>query len=194
MIGYTTYTILRILFGARRAADMRLRARHRRVWTGKVTKDVICTAICFGILLGAVLHGLTTDYDGSDMVHKAEAATTTPVAREVRIEVAIDWTRGRIEKEIRDTFPEDPETAVKIARCESGLKADIQSRHVLHYGPERSFGIFQIHEPDWGKLAVKLGYSDYKTDPADNIAMARYIYDNAGKRWTDWSCYNKKMI
>ncbi len=196
MIGYTIYTILRITFGARRAADMRLRARHRRVWTGKVTKDIICIAVCAGIFLGAVLHGLTTDYDGSDVIHRAEAATTTeemqPEPREVRIK--INYSKEGIEKLIRDTFPEDPETAVKIARCESGLKADIQSRHVLHYGPELSFGVFQIHAPDWHKTALRLGYDEYKTDPADNIAMARYIYDNAGKTWRDWSCYTKRMI
>lgn len=196
MIGYTIYTILRITFGARRAADMRLRARHRRVWTGKVTKDVICIAACAGIFLGATLHGLTTDYDGSEVIHRVEAATTTediePEPREVRIK--INYSKEGIERLIRETFAEDPETAVKIAKCESGLNADIQSRHQLSYGQERSFGVFQIHEPDWGKIAQRLGYTDYKTDPADNIAMARYIYDNAGGTWRDWSCYTKRMI
>lgn len=172
---------------------MRLRARHRK---SKITRDVICLCIVIGIFLGAIIHGLTTDYDGSDLVHHAEAATTTmevqPEPREVRIKIA--YSKEGIKQLIRDTFPEDPDTAVRIATCESGLVADIQSRHVLSYGQERSWGVFQIHEPDWHKVALRLGYDEYKTDAADNIAMARYIYDQAGKRWTDWSCYTKKMI
>lgn len=159
-----------------------------------MTKDVIYWCIIGGIVGGTVAHHLTYDSNGSDIVHVAEAATTTPVAKEVRVEVKIDWTKERIEKEIRDTFPEDPETAVKIAKCESGLKADIQSRHQLSYGQERSFGIFQIHAPDWHEEAVLLGYDDYKTDPGDNIKMARYIYDEARGTWRDWSCYNNRML
>ncbi len=161
-----------------------------------MTKDVICWCIVVGLFLGAIVHGLTTDYDGSDIVHTAEAATTTEAVKPqvVRLVVKIDWTKERIEQEIRNTFPEDPETAVKIAKCESGLRAEIQSQHILHYGQEKSFGVFQIHKPDWHQTALRLGYTDYKTDPADNIAMARYIYEQAGKKWTDWSCYNKRMI
>lgn len=170
---------------------MRLRARHRK---NGLTSDVLCGCVIAGIALGVILHGLTTDYDGSELIHHAEAATTTPIAKEVRIAVEIDWTRERIIKEIRDTFPETPDLAVRIATCESGLVADIQSGHVLSYGRERSYGIFQIHSPVWHDLAVKLGYGDYRTDPADNIAMARYIYDQSGHVWTAWSCYTKRMI
>lgn len=109
------------------------------------------------------------------------------------IEVKVDWTRERIEEEIRNTFPEAPNTAVAIAKCESGLKADIQSHHVLNGEREQSFGVFQVHSPSWHRLAMKLGYEDYRTDPGDNIKMARYIYDNAGKSFRDWTCYTKGM-
>lgn len=193
MLGYTTYFILKTVLGARRATDIRLRARHRK---SKITKDLVCLCIVIGTFLGFILHGLTTDYNGSDLVHHAEAATTTeevkPEPQKVRIKV--NYSKEGIERLIRETFPEDPETAVKIAKCESGLDVDIQSRHQLSYGQERSFGVFQIHAPDWHTTAVRLGYEEYKTDAADNIAMARYIYDNAGKRWRDWSCYTKRMI
>lgn len=124
----------------------------------------------------------------------AEPLTAIMEPQVVLIEVEIDWTRERIIREIEETFPEDPSTALAIAKCESGLVADIQSKHILHYGQERSFGIFQIHAPDWHHKAMQLGYEDYQTDPGDNIAMARYIYEQAGKRWTPWSCYNKRMI
>lgn len=196
MLGYTTYFILKILFGPNRAA--RLRRGYRK---SAITTDLVCTCIVVGCFLGFILHGLTTDYDGSDVIYHAEAATTTePVGREVRIEVRINWTTERIDKEIRDTFPEDPETAIKVARCENAFKsrggydAGVQSGHTLSYGRERSYGIFQIHAVDWDQTALKLGYDNYKTDPGDNIKMARYIYDKAGKKWRDWTCYTKKMI
>ena len=109
----------------------------------------------------------------------------------IQIATVIDWTPARIEKEIRDTFPEQPNTAVAIAKCESGLIPDIQSQHTMSYGQERSFGIFQIHEPDWKATAIKLDLPNWRTDPRENIQLARYIYDQAGS-WKPWSCL--KMI
>lgn len=114
--------------------------------------------------------------------------------REVRIEVIYNWDKERIEEEIRKVFPEDGETAVKIAKCESGLRPDVQSNHQWRGERERSFGIFQIHYDSWHNTAIRLGYEDYQTDVLDNLHMARHIYDNAGGMWTDWSCFTKKMI
>ena len=88
---------------------------------------------------------------------------------------------------IRKTFPEDPYVAVAVAKCESaGTFKMIQSEHILSYGRERSFGVFQIHEPDWHDTALKLGLPDYQTDVEQNIAMARYIYEHHG--WRPWTC------
>ena len=115
--------------------------------------------------------------------------------REVRLEVIIDWTPERIEKEIRDTFYFDPHTAIAIVKAEGGLNKEIQSHIVTNGIQEPSFCAFQIHEPSWMKKAKKLGYGDYKTNPASCIKMARYIYDNATDRngnrlyWNSWSAY-----
>lgn len=126
------------------------------------------------------------------IIYEAEAselATSTPVL----VEVKIEWDRARIEEEIRKVFPEAPNTAVAIAYCESGLVKDIQSHHVRNGTREPSYGVFQIHAPSWHKRAVALGLEDYKTDPGDNIQMARYIYDAAGQSFNDWTCYTKGM-
>jgi len=131
---------------------------------------------------------------------KAEAmnvtAGSTPEVIEEPKEVKIDlvWTKEDIVREIRETFPEAPDLAVAIAKCESGLIEDIQSQHTLSYGQERSYGVMQIHSPDWDDDAQRLGLINYKTDAGDNIKLARYIYEQAGKRFTPWSCYTKKMI
>ncbi len=119
---------------------------------------------------------------------EVEAITmVVPPKKEARIEVV--YTKEGIERKIRETFHEAPNTAVAIAKCESGLDEDIQSYHVLSYGREQSFGIFQIHAKDHDKTAKRLGYENYRTDVEDNIKMARYLYDRRGN-FKDWTCYN----
>lgn len=117
--------------------------------------------------------------------------------KEIQIKVVIDWSESRIEQEIREVFPENPNTMIAIAKCENGWNghrgyvAEQQSQHTLSYGQERSFGIFQIHEPDWHHVAIELGYEKYQTDPYDNIHMARHIYDVQGI--TAWTCFNENL-
>lgn len=155
-----------------------------------ITVEVIAGCIVVAIILAACIDQLNT---ASVIEHiNIPVAEASPVGKEVRIEVRVNWTQERIEQEIRSVFPNDPDVAVRVAKCESGLDADIQSHHQLSYGRERSFGVFQIHEPDWGKKAIELGFDEWKTNPAHNIAMARYIYNQAGG-WSPWTCYKKKM-
>jgi hypothetical protein len=154
--------------------------------TGNVVAGAVLVGIVMGILVQVSIDSATPVYAVNEIVEEEEGV--------IEIEVVIDWTKERIEKEIRAVFPEDPETAIKIAKCESGLVPDIQSQHTLSYGQERSFGIFQIHAPDWHNKAVSLGFDNYRTDVKDNLQMARYIYEKAGKKWTAWSCFTKRMI
>jgi hypothetical protein len=117
-----------------------------------------------------------------------EVAPATKVEpREVRLEVV--YSKEGVERKIREVFPEAPNTAVAIAKCESGLKADIQSHHILSYGREESFGVFQIHAKDHDRTATRLGFEGYKTQVEDNILMARHLYDSRGN-FKDWTCYN----
>ena len=158
---------------------------------GNLTVQAIGGAVLVGIIMGICIDVIRANWAYQYVV---EVAHAEELPQEVRIEVVYNWTPERIEEEIRTVFHEDPDTAVKIAKCESGLVADIQSNHTLSYGRERSFGLMQIHAPAWHTKAVALGYDDYQTDVLDNLHMARYIYEQAGKRWTPWSCYTKKMI
>lgn len=127
-----------------------------------------------------------------ELVYAEETEEVIEEPKEVRLEVVYDWTKDRIIQEIETVFWEDPKTAVAIARCESGLVIDIQSRYIQDYGREESFGLMQIHARVWDKTAKRLGYDNYRTDPIENLAMARYIYDRSG--WQPWTCYTKKMI
>ena len=139
-------------------------------------------------ILGGILLGLFIDKWSQPLVYVkvAEAATTTPPV----VLIELDYSsKESIEKLIRATFPEEPNTAVAVAKCESGLVKDAQSHFILSYGREQSYGIFQIHAKDWDAKAKKLGYSDYKTDVEDNVKMARHLYKARGN-FKDWSCYN----
>jgi len=57
---------------------------------------------------------------------------------------------------------------------------------------EKSFCIFQIHEPAHDATAKRLGLENYKTDIEDCVKMARVVYDQAGKSFTPWTVYTKK--
>jgi len=153
------------------------------------------TIVCFGIVTG-IIFGILVDKYFTPIVEVAEAEVVAPapVEVEVRLEVVYNWDKEKIIEEIKKAFPEDPETAVKIVKCESNFIVDIQSKHQLSYGREQSFGLFQIHAIVWDRKAKQLGYGDYKTSPRDNIDMARYIYTSGGNSWRPWSCWSKGMI
>ena len=141
-------------------------------------------------MIGCIL--LDTKIAEAHKVVEIEAVLAAP-PREVKLVVVptkIEWNKNRIVEEIRATFPEEPNTAVAIATEEGGLLKERQSDYYKDGVRERSFCTFQIHEPSWHHKAIKLGYGDYKTNPASCIKMARYIYDKAGQSWKDWSAYN----
>lgn len=115
-------------------------------------------------------------------------ASTTPQV--VQIEVVYNWDdKAVVERFIRTTFPEEPNTAVAVATEEGGLWKERQSDYHKNGVREPSFCTFQIHEPSWMREAKRLGYEDYKTNPKSCILMARHIYDTTGKNFNQWSAY-----
>lgn len=140
-------------------------------------------------ILGGIVLGIWIDINSQPIVfiNEAQASTATnTIEKRVLLEVVFTWDKERIKQEIRNTFPEDPETAIKIANCESGLVINQIGRTSPDYG------LMQINSPAWDRTAKKLGYGDYKTNPRHNLAMARYLYDRAG--WQPWVCYTHHMI
>lgn len=137
--------------------------------------------------------GIVAVEEYREFVKPAEAAVVekvkVPTKQQTALIQVVNWTEAGIEREIRAAFPEASELALAIAKCESGLDPTVQSQHILSYGREQSYGLFQIHAPDWDNDAKRLHLDDYRTDVIENIKMARYIYEQAGKRFTPWSCY-----
>ena len=141
-------------------------------------KQIICWSIIGGILLGLFL-----DAKSKPLVFIQEAQATTTPERVVQIEVRIDWTPERIEQEIRATFPEAPNTAVAIAKAESGLNIKAYNPEA-HRGCNGSIGIMQIacvhHRNDPQALF----------DVQTNLKVARRVYDASGGNFSAWGAYS----
>lgn len=86
---------------------------------------------------------------------------------------------GVIEAKIRAAFPEDPDTAVAVAKCESQLDPTrVGDTHMTY----PSVGLFQINQT-WHK------YDTETLKNADeNIRIAKEIKGRWGN-WNAWSCY-----
>lgn len=152
------------------------------------------TRVFFGCFAVAIILGITIDIlreRGLEPVtYKVAEAYDHPQEPEyILIEARINWTPERIEQEIRDTFPEDPDLAVAIAKAESGshLKATAYNPE-WHDGCQGSYGVFQmacVHGSDPTKFY----------DPGYNIKRARELYDSLDKNgnplhWKPWGGYS----
>lgn len=102
-----------------------------------------------------------------------------------------------IKKEIVATFPEDPDTALAIAQCESGYKPEQKGDGNLKVVNDEtgeivgdSIGIFQVRTggKDWNRAArngmTADQFREEMHDPVKNIAYAREIYERRG--WSGW--------
>ena len=87
---------------------------------------------------------------------------------------------GDVEWLVRQTFPESPDKAVRIARCESRLNpAAVNGEHV---------GVMQVATRVHAGLIARMGYTVADLYGARaNLHVARAIYDDAGG-WGPWSC------
>lgn len=86
-----------------------------------------------------------------------------------------------IEEKIAETFPEEKEIMLAVAKCESNFNQDAVSH-------TRDFGVMQINERTWHDTAEEMGL-DYKNSEDDNLKLARHIYEVQGL--SAWVCYKK---
>lgn len=117
----------------------------------------------------------------SPVVEIAQAetvATTTP--EEIKVLLVLDYSNPKdIEQLIRQTFPEEPNTAVAIAKAESELNPNAINPE-RHDGCNGSIGIFQmacVHERKGESLK----------DVETNIKRARELYLSEG--WRPWGAF-----
>ena len=92
--------------------------------------------------------------------------------------------KGTVEERIAKAFPEDPKTALAIAKCESQLdKTAIGDTHTAYC----SVGLFQIRTLPERMRYYGLTIESLK-DIETNLDMARKIKDRRGG-WYAWSCW-----
>jgi len=76
-------------------------------------------------------------------------------------------------------FVDDCPRALGIAWCES-----------LHnpraYHPEGSHGLFQIHEPTWGKVFKEHWHKRYEVEQSTRFAA--HIIEHTKAKWNLWTC------
>ena len=86
-------------------------------------------------------------------------------------------TDESIEEKIRETFPEEPEIAVAVAKAESGHNPLALNDKNTNGSTDK--GLFQINSCH--------GYGDELFDIDTNLEVARKLYDKSG--WTPWVAY-----
>jgi len=131
----------------------------------------VAILVMLGVIGGNIIANSEEYNQENPLVYVAQAEEETP--REIIIEIIPE--EKSIEQKIRDTFPEDPDRAVKIAKCESGLNPKAVS-------PTNDHGLMQIN-----KTVHKVEGDIYDVDT--NLQFARKLYDERG--WKPWVCNTK---
>lgn len=121
------------------------------------------------ILAAALAVAVLGPLQGNYIEYEAQAKVVEPVL----IEEKIEWTKERVEEEVRRVFPDAP-IMVKVAFCESSfLPHAYNPTNDSHDG-----GVFQISEKYHGERLDELGLDPY--DVRDNLTYARMLYDESG--------------
>ena len=123
-------------------------------------------------------------------VTPSEEVVYTP--KEVRIKVHIDWTEDRIKEEVYkaaakyNTYPEKMWATILCENAE--LDPKLQSRHILDYGREQSFGLAQFHIPSGNKTADgEVITKEMAQDP--EIALDAMAYHFSVGNAELWTCF-----
>jgi len=123
------------------------------------------------------------------LAHYADAQVTPVVYETEKEEIIIligtstppIETREQVVEEIRRVFHEEPELALAIFKCESGL---VPTAENWNTNGSVDRGITQLNSVhDLSGVDV--------WDPKENLAFARKLYDERG--WQPWYCYTKKL-
>lgn len=110
-----------------------------------------------------------------------------PVQERKVVQIEVVYTQERIIEKIRETFPEQPDLMVKIAKCE-GIKNGKLDPTVI--SPTNDHGLFQINQAAHGKRLKELGIDPLTVE--GNLQYARMLYDESGTQpwYMSQSCWN----
>jgi hypothetical protein len=136
--------------------------------------------VIVGVALGNI--GINSEQYNKEhpLVYTAEAQVIEPRV----ILIGTTTPEKTIEEKIKEAFPEDEITALKIAQCESGLNPNAHNNRNKNGSTDG--GLYQINSVH-DKRLNELGLDKY--DIEDNIAFARRLYEENG--WRPWVCSKK---
>lgn len=139
---------------------------------------LLSSAICINILIDA---SKVAAYR-LDKMGTVDVPEVYP-ARPQKVKVVTKYLEAQsIEDKIRATFPENPDLAVKIAQCESGMNPKAFNGNNSNGSTDS--GIMQINSVH--------GVSKQMLMDVDiNLAVARVIYERAGNSFSPWVCSRK---
>lgn len=84
------------------------------------------------------------------------------------------------------------ETDFRMVQSQERYQKDWPQYGIKAGEQERSFCIFQIHEPAHLKTIKEKGLEDYRTNVESCVKMARVVYEQRGS-FRPWSVYNKHI-
>jgi hypothetical protein len=118
-------------------------------------------------------------------IKTAHAEEVKELEEKILIEVQIDWTKERIEQEIKtaaNKYGVSYEKMYKTIACESGFDTDIKS----HHPGEDSWGLAQFHLPSRNRTADgKVITKEMAIDPVIALdAMAYHFSQGNARAWT----------
>lgn len=134
----------------------------------------IAVIVFLGIFGGLLIHSYQV-YEVVPIVYAQE-----PDAPRV-ILVGTSTKEKTIEEKIRDTFPEDPEIALSIAKCESSFNPKAVNNSNTNGTTDG--GLWQINSIHDTRLK-ELGLDKFDVD--DSLVFARILYEERGFR--PWVC------
>ena len=176
-----------------------IRRNERKMTTKKAKKAIgtvafaIFTILSIQALISVANSSKVITIDNWDARIAAESPTVLPEAQDEakdggsgtkeETELVEAKSPSEVVKMIEETFPEEKEIAVAIAKCESSLNPEtIGDKHMAF----PSVGLFQINQT-WHKYSTET-----LKNPKENIRIAKEIHDRWGN-WNAWSCYKQGL-
>ena len=144
-------------------------------------------AVIAGVVLGILIDMMQVR--NVPIVYVAEAKEAVAKEDAPQIVIKIDWTKERIEREIRtasDKYGVSYDKMYHTIKCESGFNIKVRSQHILSYGQEDSWGLAQFHLPSRNRDASGTVITkDMANDPVQALdAMAFHFSKGNARLWT----------
>jgi len=144
-------------------------------------------AVIAGVVLGILIDMMQVR--NVPIVYVAEAKEAVVKEDAPQIVIKIDWTKERIEREIRtasDKYGVSYDKMYHTIKCESGFNIKVRSQHILSYGQEDSWGLAQFHLPSRNRDASGTVITkDMANDPVQALdAMAFHFSKGNASLWT----------